>query len=121
MRPDTSKIGFIGAAGTPSPTSPVFSGRAVIDAGSTEPSAYSGRPMPTTNAPDNREFREKLKAYLADKWGVDDAKFAELEDEKWKRIKAIENNIYFFGGVVEDNVIACACHLGFRIANAIKK
>lgn len=112
---------FVGSRGTPPPNDPIFSGRVVIDAGNKVPSSFVGKPLPTKNAPDNKEFREKLKAYLAEKWGVDDAKFDEIQDKEWKIIKQVENNIYHFGGLVDDNVQACACHLGFYKCNAIKK
>lgn len=111
---------FIGSAGTPPPNDPIFSGKVIIDAGNKEPSEYAGHSWPTTNAPDNKEFREKLKAYLSEKWGVSDERFAELEENQWETIKQVENNIYFFHGLVDDNVQACACYLGFRKRNAIK-
>lgn len=113
MRPNTNEMGFIGAAGTPPPTDPMFGGKVTIDAGNKVPSRYEGRKFPTTNAPDNKEFRDKLKAYLAEKHGMSDEKFAELEDREWRTIKQVENNIYFFKGLVDDNVEACACYLGY--------
>lgn len=121
MRPNTDEMKFIGAAGTPPPDDPIFTGKVVIDAGNKVPSTFTGAAMPTKNAPDNKEFREKLKAYLSDKWGVDDARFAEIEDVEWDVIKQVENNIYFFRGLIDDNVKACACYLGFYKSNAIKK
>ena len=119
MRPNTSEMKFVGASGTPPPTDPIFSGKVIIDAGNKVPSEYTGQKMPRTNVPDNKEFREKLKAYLSEMWGVSDERFAEIEDSEWKTIKQVENFIYYIHGLVEDNVKACACYLGFRKRNAI--
>lgn len=120
MTSEADKNKYVGASGTPPPTDPIFSGKVIIDAGNKVPSDYSGQKMPTTNAPDNKEFRDALKAYLSEKWGVTEEKFAEIEENEWETIKQVENNIHFFHGLVDDNVKACACYLGFRKRDAIK-
>lgn len=76
--------------------------------------------MPKKNVPDDKEFREKLKAYLAEGWGVTDEQFAQLEDTEWKTIKRVENFISYERGLMDDNIRACACYLGFYDKNAIK-
>jgi hypothetical protein len=121
MTTESEKNKYVGSRGTPPPTDPIFCGKVIIDAGNKVQSDYVGKPRPSQNAPDNKEFREKLKAYLSEKLGVSDERFAEIESNEWKIIKQVENNIYYRGGLVDDNVSACACHLGFYTRNAIKK
>lgn len=120
MRPNTDVMEYVGASGVPSPNDPIFAGRVVIDAGNKVPSEYTGGARPTKNAPDNKEFREKLKTLLSEKWGVTEVQYAEIEDSRWKTLKRVENNIYYNRGLMDDNVAACACYLGFQEKNAIK-
>lgn len=120
MRPNEQEMAYLGASGTPPPDDPMFSGKVIIDAGNKVPSDYKGKPMPKNNVPDNKEFREKLKAYLAERWGVTDEQFAKLEDTEWETIKRVENFIYHERGLMDDNIKDCACYLGFYDKNAIK-
>jgi len=120
VRPNEQEMEFLGASGTPPPDDPIFTGRVIVNAGNKVPSEYDGMLWPRKNVPDNKEFREKLKACLAERWGVTDEQFAQLEDTEWKTIKRIENFIYYERGLVDDNVKACACYLGFYDKNAIK-
>ena len=120
MRPDAVKESFVGCMGTPSPDDPIFTGKAVIDAVNTEPSDYVGKTMPMTNVSDNKEFREALKKYLVEHHGFNDDTFSAIEDEQWKIIKSVENNIYYEHARIEDNVMACANYLGYNEDNELR-
>ena len=115
--PDAGDLPFMGASGTPPPDDPIFHGGVIISGRDSVCREYNERERVYKNVPDNREFREKLKIRLHDKWGVSDKEFEEIEDEQWDVIKIVENFIYYCRGRVYDNTLACECYLGFYKSN----
>lgn len=114
MRPNTDEIEYVGSYGLPPPDDPMFGGKVIVSSGNTVSSksnTYETRPK--QNAPDNAEFRNALKEYLVGNGFITEDDFKPLEEREWKKIKIVENHIYYFRGELKPNVESCACLLGF--------
>jgi hypothetical protein len=114
MDNESDKNKYVGSYGLPPKDDPMFNGKVIIAGRNTVSSeSHATSTKPTQNAPDNSDFRNALKNYLVAGGFIKDDEFGSLVEREWKKIKKVENHLYYFHGELEPNVASCACILGF--------
>lgn len=114
MEGEANKNAYVGATGVPPPDDPMFNGRVIISAGNhvVSNSHFEGN-QPTQNAPDNKEFRDKLKQLLVSEGYIREDEFDGIVERNSRKIKRVENFIYYDHGEMDVNVRYCAVFLGY--------